>query len=464
MFCHCLLYSFLSFLCTLLLWSGSLCAVESPIYSHSALIQQTILGEMSHYTNRDASGRVRVISLLQESNEPQRSYSYSAPYSVATSSYTYPSQKGNTSYPNTPDLMRSDSYDSQASSTDPASPLTPLSTYYEPLFSASKHSQNAPVHSRTGSRDAPTYHLPPISTIHKSTTSMEPNAATSPRESCRRSSSGQYAPGMGHRTSSSSLEDYHYHHSTESHSNHLRPVALSRTATGSAVHHSVEQADDYAYHSHPSAEKRKVASQDDVDEDEEMADVGSKKGSKTKNGVQRRYPCKFRDICDKTFTTSGHASRHAKIHGGEKTIECSYEGCTKRFTRADNMKQHLETHKKDKSRRPDKLARGPSHTVMRRRQSASSRGSVSRYSTPRDSPPLLSPAVAATVPLMSPALPTDGWMLSARPSVPSRTPSGLDALAMVAATEQATVEHEEVQRYTDQEAARYHYYRQCQNQ
>lgn len=409
---------------------------------------------MSRYTHRDASGRV--ISLLQDTNEPQQPYSYSR----TSSGYAFPNQMGSTSYPNTPDLMRSDSYDSQASSNDPASPLTPSSIYHEPLFSA-KQSQNASLHSRTGSRDVPMYQLPPISTIHKVANSMEPQSATSPHEMYRRSSSGQFAPGMSHRSSSSSLDDYHHHHNMESRSNHLRPVALSRT--GSAVHHSVEQSDDYAYHSQPSAEKRKVAPQDDADEDEEMVDSGSKKSSKNKNGVQRRYPCKFREICDKTFTTSGHASRHAKIHGGEKTIECSYDGCTKRFTRADNMKQHLETHKKDKSRRPDKLARGPSHTVMRRRQSASSRGSVSRFSTPRDSPPLLSPAIAPSSNLISPGLPTDGWSLSARPSVPSRTPSGLDALAMVAATEQATAEQEEAQRYTDQEAARFHYYRQLQH-
>lgn len=408
---------------------------------------------MSHF-NRDASGRV--ISLLQDTVEPQRSYSYSA----NTNSYAYPSHMGNTSYPTTPDLMRSDSYDSQASNTDPASPLTPNSAYPESFFSTAKQSHSVSSHSRKGSGEAPMYQLPPISTIHKVANPMELKSAPSPRELFRRSSSGQFAPGMSHRTSSSSLEDYHYHHSIDTRATHLRPVALSRT--GSAVQHSVEQQSDDYSHSQPSAEKRKAAPQDDADDDEEMLDAGSKKSSKSKNGVQRRYPCKFRDICEKTFTTSGHASRHAKIHGGEKTIECSYEGCTKRFTRADNMKQHLETHKKDKSRRPDKLARGPSHALMRRRQSASSRGSVSRYSTPRDSPPILSPTVTATAPLMSPGLPTDGWSLSARPSVPSRTPSGLDALAMVAATEQATVEHEESQRYADHETARLQYYSQLQ--
>lgn len=66
----------------------------------------------------------------------------------------------------------------------------------------------------------------------------------------------------------------------------------------------------------------------------------------------KRFACRFRDTlgCEKTFTTSGHASRHAKIHTAEKGVHCSFEGCTKKFTRADNMKQHLETHFKEKPR------------------------------------------------------------------------------------------------------------------
>ncbi|OAF60966.1 hypothetical protein VC83_02657 [Pseudogymnoascus destructans] len=67
----------------------------------------------------------------------------------------------------------------------------------------------------------------------------------------------------------------------------------------------------------------------------------------------KRYHCRYADAvgCEKTFTTSGHASRHSKIHTCEKGIQCAFPGCLKKFTRADNMKQHLETHYKD-SRRP----------------------------------------------------------------------------------------------------------------
>lgn len=66
----------------------------------------------------------------------------------------------------------------------------------------------------------------------------------------------------------------------------------------------------------------------------------------------RRYSCRFKEShqCNKTFTTSGHASRHAKIHTAEKMVRCTFVGCVKKFTRADNMKQHLDTHYKDKPR------------------------------------------------------------------------------------------------------------------
>ncbi|KFY20229.1 hypothetical protein V493_07719, partial [Pseudogymnoascus sp. VKM F-4281 (FW-2241)] len=73
----------------------------------------------------------------------------------------------------------------------------------------------------------------------------------------------------------------------------------------------------------------------------------------------KRYHCRYADTvgCEKTFTTSGHASRHSKIHTCEKGIQCAFTGCPKKFTRADNMKQHLETHFKD-SRRPRPTSSG----------------------------------------------------------------------------------------------------------
>lgn len=65
----------------------------------------------------------------------------------------------------------------------------------------------------------------------------------------------------------------------------------------------------------------------------------------------KRFLCRYRDShgCRKTFTTSSHASRHSKIHMARATIPCAYNGCPKRFTRADNMKQHLVTRHRSES-------------------------------------------------------------------------------------------------------------------
>jgi uncharacterized Zn-finger protein len=54
--------------------------------------------------------------------------------------------------------------------------------------------------------------------------------------------------------------------------------------------------------------------------------------------LKRRYPCLF-EGCGKTFSTSGHLSRHVKIHKGEKKHVCPIMGCESRFTRKDNMMQ-----------------------------------------------------------------------------------------------------------------------------
>ncbi len=87
-----------------------------------------------------------------------------------------------------------------------------------------------------------------------------------------------------------------------------------------------------------------------VDDDDAATSPSTVTGAADRSG--KRYPCRYRDShgCDKTFTTSGHASRHSKIHTAEKAVQCTFHGCPKKFTRADNMKQHLETHYKDKSR------------------------------------------------------------------------------------------------------------------
>lgn len=157
----------------------------------------------------------------------------------------------------------------------------------------------------------------------------------------------------------------------------------------------------------------------------------------------KRYPCRYREThgCEKTFTTSGHASRHSKIHTAEKAVQCTFPGCQKKFTRADNMKQHLETHYKDKSRSSSQRAHKAAALAEARRNSTTGRSrTIARDSTQWEATeqyPLPTP------PLASPNGTTGAWDMRAmnlpllnRP-VAARTPSsGLDALAMAVACQE----------------------------
>lgn len=57
---------------------------------------------------------------------------------------------------------------------------------------------------------------------------------------------------------------------------------------------------------------------------------------------KKRYPCSHPG-CDKTFSTSGHAARHNRIHTGQKPYRCTYEGCKASFSRQDNALAHYRT-------------------------------------------------------------------------------------------------------------------------
>lgn len=172
----------------------------------------------------------------------------------------------------------------------------------------------------------------------------------------------------------------------------------------------------------------------------------SSNGSSVADRSGKRYPCRYRDShgCEKTFTTSGHASRHSKIHTAEKAVQCSFSGCHKKFTRADNMKQHLETHFKDKSRSSSSSKSSSKSTLS----SSSKRGSLSSRSTTsqgsrssRDVPMWDAEQYGAD--RAQPPSPGGAWdmrdlhvPLMSRPSA-ARTSSGLDTLAAIACQEVA---------------------------
>lgn len=56
---------------------------------------------------------------------------------------------------------------------------------------------------------------------------------------------------------------------------------------------------------------------------------------------ERKYQCK---TCGRKFKTSGHVSRHLRIHTGERKHVCPFPGCGARFARHDNCMQHYKTH------------------------------------------------------------------------------------------------------------------------
>ncbi|KAK6525333.1 transcriptional repressor [Orbilia ellipsospora] len=75
-------------------------------------------------------------------------------------------------------------------------------------------------------------------------------------------------------------------------------------------------------------------------------EVGDKSSSRTTQKSVGRYICH----CKKSFSTSGHLSRHKKIHTGEKKFLCPRPDCGARFSRNDNCVQHFKTHKSRENR------------------------------------------------------------------------------------------------------------------
>lgn len=49
-----------------------------------------------------------------------------------------------------------------------------------------------------------------------------------------------------------------------------------------------------------------------------------------------------------SFSTSGHLTRHLRLHSGVKDHVCPEESCGKRFGRKDNMRQHYKIHLRKK--------------------------------------------------------------------------------------------------------------------
>lgn len=64
----------------------------------------------------------------------------------------------------------------------------------------------------------------------------------------------------------------------------------------------------------------------------------------------RREPKYTCDICFRSFTTSGHMTRHKRIHTQERKHLCPWPSCNAKFSRRDNCMQHYKTHNNRKRR------------------------------------------------------------------------------------------------------------------
>jgi len=186
----------------------------------------------------------------------------------------------------------------------------------------------------------------------------------------------------------------------------------------------------------PELQRRQSSFSDPHSYDDELANGGNSDRTK-------RYACRFRDShnCEKTFTTSGHASRHSKIHTAEKAVNCTFPGCHKKFTRADNMKQHLETHNKnskDRSTTSSRPQNSSTPKVLTRPAGVSK--PVSRplsSNSSRSEEPLYYQYGVDSYSMHVPHSPVHNYHSTSRPMTAQMEISsgGLDALAAVAAAQ-----------------------------
>lgn len=104
-------------------------------------------------------------------------------------------------------------------------------------------------------------------------------------------------------------------------------------------------------------------------------------------GKKNQYPCPLAKeySCNNFFTTSGHAARHAKKHTGKKDAYCPE--CNKAFTRKDNMEQHRRTHQngRNASKASGSTTSSATSTTVTEGAPATKRQKTSDESSPLDS-------------------------------------------------------------------------------
>ncbi|KAI9257579.1 hypothetical protein EDC94DRAFT_586454 [Helicostylum pulchrum] len=79
---------------------------------------------------------------------------------------------------------------------------------------------------------------------------------------------------------------------------------------------------------------------------------------------KKTFHCKGYGNCRMIFTRSEHLARHERKHTGEKPFNCIVPGCSRKFSRFDNMMQHTQTHHSTNDKQVPKLIKS---TLKRRK-------------------------------------------------------------------------------------------------
>ncbi|KAI9472244.1 MAG: hypothetical protein EXX96DRAFT_583369, partial [Benjaminiella poitrasii] len=93
-----------------------------------------------------------------------------------------------------------------------------------------------------------------------------------------------------------------------------------------------------------------------------VATTATMQQKRSRSTKPKLFQCTGFGDCHMVFTRSEHLARHTRKHTGEKPYLCIVPGCTRRFSRFDNMMQHTQTHKATRNKSPSATTEASSST------------------------------------------------------------------------------------------------------